>query len=146
MGRFDGDPKLYLTPNGSKLVFSGGQPHTDEGIENAILIALNTKKGWWGNDIVADSNKKIGSDYISETEKPITINSIANIDKAAVKALDDPLFGEVISNAQNTESYRIDNVIEILPPGFDSRTLLLNQNGANWLAQRNNPAHRKGRQ
>jgi phage gp46-like protein len=143
MSRFGGDPKLILGPNGSRLQWSGGQCLMDQGVENAVQISLLTEPDWWGNSIEDNPNRRIGSNYLKETRKTITANSIPNIDKAAVAALNDPLFGEVTSEAVNTEAYRIDNLIGIKPPGSDQQQLLINKNGANWINQKLNPANRQ---
>ena len=40
--RFQGDPRLVLTEEGSEIIWKGGQPVLDQGVENVVLIDLFT--------------------------------------------------------------------------------------------------------
>jgi|GEM_PF-1965699 len=140
---FSGDPKLVLTPNGSKLVFKGGQPVMDQGLENLALISLFTKKGWAGNAFIADPDKKIGSDFEETANQPITLTSLNAIARTAEKSLDNPAFGKITVEVTNPNSYRIDAILTIETPGSDIKTLILTKNGQNWINQNLNPAHRR---
>jgi phage gp46-like protein len=54
---YDGDPRIFMDDgDGSYLLFKGGQPVMDSGLENAVFISLFTTLdppesvlGWCGN-------------------------------------------------------------------------------------------------
>jgi len=140
---FSGDPKLVLTPNGSKLVFKGGQPVMDQGLENLALISLFTKKDWVGNAFIADPNKKIGSDFEETANQPITLASLNALAMSAEKALKNPAFGKITVEITNPNSHRLNVKITIEAPGSDIKTLILTKNGQNWINQNLNPAYRR---
>lgn len=131
----DGDPRLFLDENGSRLIFTGGQPAMDTGLENLALIALFTTPGWAGNDLFNDPNQQIGSDFLTLSRQPITLASLNDIRDAAGKALDSDAFGKVTVDVLNPTGHRIDVSILIEPPGADIQTLLISKNGLNWQAQ-----------
>lgn len=138
---FSGDPYLTLGPNGSRLTFVGGQPVMDQGLENQVVISLFTDEGWEGNAFIADPDRKVGSDFMAATRKPITLSSLTGIEQAAVRALKSPAFGRVTATATNPTSNSLRVEILIEPPGQDSKTIILTRNGLNWQAQALNPAH-----
>jgi hypothetical protein len=140
---YSGDPYLTLSANGSRLTFIGGQPVMDQGLENQAMIALFTTQGWAGNELIADPDQKIGSDFVEAANQPITLQSLTDIEQAAVRALASPAFGRVTATANNPESDRIEVSILIEPPGQDSATIVLTRNGLNWQAQALNPAHER---
>ena len=113
----------------------------DQGIENQMIIALFTKQGWAGNTFFTDTEQKIGSDFVEAANQPITITSLTDVEQAAVRALDSPLFGRVTATAVNPVSDRLVVRILVEPPGQDSATIILTRNGLNWQAQAANPAH-----
>jgi len=137
---YQGDPKIFLDKNGAYLDFRGGQPIMDQGLENAALISLFTKKGWHGNIFLSDG-EKIGSDFQEIATKTITASSLENINQEAIKALDKPFFGDVSAETINPLNYRINTEILIKPPGYDSGVIQLEKNGENWIFQKINPAH-----
>ena len=137
---YQGDPYITLTPNGAELTFLGGQPVMDSGVENQATISLFTREDWPGNHLLADA-QKIGSDFEVTTEKPITINSLALVEKSAENALQADLFGTVRAVASNPKSYQHDVLIRIEPPGSDPDEILLTKNGQNWINQAFEPAH-----
>ena len=47
--RFQGDVAVSITEDGAKMKFINGQPVMDQGLENAVLISLFTKKGYFEN-------------------------------------------------------------------------------------------------
>jgi phage gp46-like protein len=60
MARYDGDPLLTLTPDGSDVACSGGLVAGSDGLQNAVTISLfggnlwdsglpADRKTWWGN-------------------------------------------------------------------------------------------------
>lgn len=138
--RTQGDPRLVLTENGSKIVYKGGQPVMDQGVENLALISLFTKREWAGNVLFKDPAQKIGSDFVQAGLEPITLGSLNNVRDAAVKALDHPLFGKVDVMASNPTSYQTKVDIILKPPGEDIKTLMLVKNGLNWIVQTTDPA------
>lgn len=142
--RFDGDPRLFLDADGAFLDFQGGQPVMDPGVENLALIGLHTKPGWWGNSLIDDPEKQIGSDFEETARGAITLSSLNDIRQAAEKALADPAFGRIEVDVTNPVSNRIDVTNRINPPGKDILELTVSSNGLNWIEQADNPAHRRG--
>ncbi len=147
INRFDGDPKLILGPDGADLVYKSGQPVMDQGVENQIMLDLFIKKkgttrnqnGWWANLLTDDPLEQYGSDYVDTViNQPITVNGLTNVEKAAKKALVDPIYGDVESNASNPETNRIDNDITVSSPNL--KILIETQNASNWQAQAVSPA------
>ena len=141
MDIFSGDPYLTLGPNGATMTYIGGQPVMDQGLENLAMISLFTRPGWAGNVFFPDVNQRVGSDFVEAATQPITLQSLTDIEQAAVRALDSPAFGRVTATATNTASDFIRVDITIEPPGQDSATIILTRNGLNWQAQAANPAH-----
>ncbi len=138
--RTQGDPRLVLTENGSKIVYKGGQTVMDQGVENLALISLFTRQGWAGNVLFKDPLQKIGSDFVDAGLEPVTLRSLNNVRDAAVKALDHPLFGKVDVMVSNPTSYQTKVDIILKPPGEDIKTLTLVKNGLNWIVQTTDPA------
>jgi len=141
--RFQGDPRLVLTENGSKIVYKGGQPIMDQGIENLALISLFTRRGWVGNVLMKDPLQKIGSDFVDAGLEPITLKSLNNTRDAAIKALTHPLFGTVDVEVTNPTSYQRRVEIKLQPPSGGIITLVLIKNGMNWIAQGLYPAEER---
>lgn len=131
-----GDPKLILTANGSRLQFTGGRPLMDRGLENLALISLFTAPGWVGNLLI---KTPIGSDFEEAADQPITRRSINRVRDAAIKALDSPLFGTVTVDVRNPNGSRLDVKILIQRTGA---ALELSREGGVWFYQTTAPAHR----
>lgn len=129
-----GDPLLVLGPDGSRLVFRGGQPVMDRGLENAVMIALFTSKGWCGNSVLRDP---IGSDFEEKCNQPITRKALNEIRNAAERALSDDIFGKVSVDVKNVTGNRIDVVILIRRSGV---VVSLTRNAGAWLYQAIDPA------
>lgn len=140
---FQGDPRLFLDEDGSYLVFKGGQPVMDQGLENLALISLFTRQGWSGNTLFQDPAQQIGSDFEVAAEQPITLQTINDVTDAAEKALTSEAFGDVTINVTNPNGYRTDVRVLIEPPGQDVGELLVSRNGLNWVAQKFFPAHER---
>ena len=138
--RFQGDPRLVLTENGAKLIFTGGQPIMDQGVENQALIALFTTQSWPGNTLFINPDQKIGSDFVKASREAITLSSLNNIRDAALKALQAPIFGDISVEVTNPTSYQIKTEIVVKPPGEDPQTIILLKNGINWVLQGTDPA------
>ena len=137
---FSGDPRLFLSENGSRLIFKGGQPVMDRGLENLALISLFTRRGWAGNVLFSDIDQQIGGDFEEAANQPITLSMLNDVAQAAERALDNPAFGNVIVTVENPNSNRLNVIILIQPPGQDSKILTLSRNGDNWIAQKEEPA------
>jgi hypothetical protein len=140
---YQGDPKLDMTIDGTRIVFVGGQPRMDQGLENLALISLFTRRNWPGNILFSDQNQKIGSDFEEAVNQPITLSALNAIRDAAEKALRDPAFGNVSVIVTNPVHYRLDIDILIDPPASNQTTLLLSRHGQNWILQSSNPAYRR---
>lgn len=140
---YQGDPKMILTADGATLKYVGGQPRMDQGLENQAFIALFTDGPWPGNDIFPVTQQQIGSDFERLTREPITLQSINDIRNAAERALKSPIFGKVTVTVENPLHYRLNITVRLEPPGQDVKTLILEKNGLNWIAQAVNPAHRR---
>ncbi|MCK5127586.1 MAG: hypothetical protein KAR42_15120 [candidate division Zixibacteria bacterium] len=134
---------MTLDENGANLVYRGGQPLMDRGLENVVLILLFTKKGWAGNALFKNPDQKIESDFVAAHEQPITLSALNEIRDAAEKALNRPVFGTVTVITTNPRSNVISSIITIEPPGRDIQTLIVSRNGLNWISQIIDPAYRK---
>lgn len=140
-----GDPALFLTIQGANIVFKGGAPVMDQGLQNAALISLFTKQDWWGNVLTNEESKQIGSDFEKQNKKPIVdILSINNIEQAADRALkwmkDTGLAGTIEVSAFNPNGQQTELDALIQPPGQDVQQLRVSGNGLNWQAQALFPA------
>ena len=140
---FEGDPKISIDENGSRLTFKGGQPVMDQGLENLVFISLFTTPNWAGNVLFDNADQRIGSDFEETANQSITLQSINDLRQAAEQALNNPAFGEVAVEITNPNGNQWRVLINIKPPGQDSQQLLLQRNGINWIAQNLNPAHRR---
>ena len=132
MLNYNGDPKIYIDENGADLIFRGGQPDMDQGVENKVLIALFTRNDWAPNILFDDPVERIGSDFEDAVRKPVTLSSLNNIRDAAKKALADG-FGDVTVDVENPSGKRINVYITL--PGEQLSFLLMTRNGINWQYQ-----------
>lgn len=140
---FDGDPRLWLDENGSNIIFRGGQPIMDAGLENAVLISLFTRKGWAGNALFPIESQKIGSDYELAHEQPIqlqTLNDVRNAAEAALAWMLPVMARTIDITVTNPSSIRIQTNIVITPPGASLIEIQLTKFGNNWIAQTLDPA------
>jgi hypothetical protein len=136
-----GDPAIQLTENGATLVFKGGQPVMDAGLENVAQISILTGKGWAGNTLLPVESQ-IGSDFEERAANdPITLNSLASLEKILESSLDSDVFGTVTAEMNNPKSYQLEAAILIQPPGEEQQEIILTRNGQNWINQANDPAH-----
>jgi hypothetical protein len=133
---YSGDPKLYLDGQGADLVFRGGQPDMEQGIENASQMVLFTTPGWPGNALFDDVDERIGSDFVDAAHAPITISSLNNIRDAAEKAFSAEYFGDVTAEVTNPVNSQI--YVRITLPGQAYEVLLTTTNGVNWQFQGEN--------
>lgn len=144
MSRFQGDIKVKITDSGARMKFIGGQPVMDGGLENAVLISLFTKPGWWGNDLESEESKKIESNY--ERQRTIvdlqTINDVRDDAEADLKWIKKiKLASKIEIEVINPSIDQIQTEIKYYPPGQDVKTLLLIKNGLNWINQAIDPAY-----
>ncbi|MEE8206714.1 MAG: hypothetical protein V3T82_07175 [Nitrospinaceae bacterium] len=139
---YQGDPALKITLDGADLTFKGGQPVMDQGLENQAQISLFTGQGWPGNFLLPDEGQ-LGSSFETKVQGPITLSSLAELEKTAEDAISAPVFGTIRAEASNPESWRIDLKVTIEPPGRDVTTVLLSRNGQNWISQALNPANER---
>ena len=143
--RTQGDPKLFLIDDGdgADLVFLGGQPIMDSGLENAVLISLFSSAEWFGNAFASPSSR-IESRFYPLTLKPITVSRLAELERA-VKAdlkglVSTGAISEPFVRASNPTGDRLLVEIRISPPGAEAEVILLSRYGANWSGQTTNPA------
>ncbi len=126
------DIKLFLTKNGTELKFIGGRPKYDHGLENAVLISLFTKKGWFGNDLGVE----IGSDFEKTCNESITKDTESNIRISCLEALN--WLTESLCEKVECEvkANRIINItIKLYPKGFNGITFEFTKDSANWIYQ-----------
>ena len=133
-----GDPRLIMGPDGTRLQFVAGQPLLDGGLENLALISLFTKRGWCGNGFM---KAPIGSDFEDACDQPITRQALNQIRMAAEGAMTDPAFGAVTATVVNPTEQRVQVTLLIKPPAGSARSLTLTTNGHNWLLQGSDPAY-----
>lgn len=144
--RFAGDPALKITENGAFLQFIGGQPIMDQGLNNAVLISLFTKPGWWGNTLIPDPNKKVGSEY-QKIRTVIDVATVRDVSEAADEALrwmtDTGLVNNIEIQTVNPAGDQIRTAINFYPPGNDVQSFLFTKNGLSWIGQATNPAYKR---
>ena len=145
--RYQGDPRLITGDNGVTISIKGGQPVMDQGLENYALIQLLTEKGWWGNTLFANKYERIGSDFTKTAHEASTIAALVKIQSAGKVALKDMVETKVAKEttvtARNPEGSRAIVSVVIEPPGKDLLTLTATKHGANWIAQKENPAYER---
>lgn len=148
---YQGDPKFILSQNGSRFLYIDGQPIMDQGIENTISIKLGTKtkgkeshqKGWIGNFLIEDLEKRYGTDYQNTFEnQPINLTGLTIREEATKKALKSRLFGEIESTVTNPNSDKTINKIVVRAPAgiFEFKTEISSQL---WRFQDAQPAGKK---
>lgn len=142
--RFQGDPAIFISADGSKLLFKSGQPVMDQGVENEVKIRLFTRKGWWGNVLAENENEKIGSDFEDQLKEPVTSLSSLNNTRESVRNTLDPMrksgkVSDIIIDVRNPSGVSTDVKILIKPPGSDEGDLVFGINSINWIFQKINP-------
>lgn len=142
--RTQGDPKIAMLDDGADLVFLGGQPVMDSGLENAVLISLFSGAEWFGNAF-AQPSARIESRFYPLTLKAITLSRLAELERAVKADLSSLVAQGVIAEpavrVSNPSGERLVVAITISPPGAETETILLSRYGANWSAQTTNPAN-----
>lgn len=137
--RTQGDPKIYMLPNGIEIRYSGGNPVFDSGLENMILILLFTESGWPMNKVLPLS-EQIGSDYLAECRKPITVDQLRNIEIAATDALE-PIEEQKIGTISDLSVKMISGNQIFLsflanPPGATPQEFRISGFARNWEIQK----------
>jgi phage gp46-like protein len=119
----------------------------DQGLENYVLIQWFTEKNWWGNDLFADKYKQVGSDFEEVARGAATASALVRVQSAGRVALQDmidtKLAKDTIVLARNPQGSRVDVGVLVEPPGKDIFALTATQHGANWIAQKENPAYER---
>jgi phage gp46-like protein len=142
--RTQGDPKITIDSDGADLVFKGGQPVMDSGLENAILISLFSGAEWFGNAFASPSSG-IESRFYPLTLKPVTASRLAELERAVKADLKGLVAQGAIADpavrASNPTGDRLFIEITISPPGAKAETILLSRYGANWSVQTTHPAN-----
>lgn len=145
--RFQGDPRLVLDDDGATVEIKGGQPVMDQGFENVVLISLFTQEGWWGNELFKNTSQQIGSNFEEVATSASTVSSLIRTEDAGrfalKKMIDDKLAKSTLVKARNPQGNRVEVGVIIEPPGRDFLTLLATKHGANWIAQKQNPANER---
>lgn len=145
MSIYQGDPAIKIDADGATNVYREGQPIMDGGFENAVLISLFTKENWVGNVLTDNTSEQIGSKFEQSMKEPINIEGLNSRRDAAEKSLkwavDDGLFKSVTVNVTNPRGNIILVNIRIEPPNGEAVNLTLDNAGANWRIQKENPAH-----
>lgn len=140
--RYQGDPRIYLGPDGSFFSYKGGQPEMDRGFENQVNIQLLTRPGWCGN-IFLEPESQIGSNFLDTSKGSVTIDKLNDIRQAAENALRNQAFGKITAKVINPERNYIQVEIIIEPPGKDIQRLVLLRNWNNWIQQAIDPAYKR---
>lgn len=138
MIRTQGDVKIFMLPGGIEIIYDAGQPIMDSGLQNYILILLFTEPGWPMNKLLPLS-EQIGSDYLAECRKPITITQIRKIEISATDALKPVSDNNIGIIKDLSVKMRSGNQIflsfVIDPPGADPIQIELSGYGNNWKIQ-----------
>jgi phage gp46-like protein len=141
--RTQGDPKIKIDSDGADLMFKGGQPIMDSGLENAVLISLFSGSEWFGNAFASPSSR-IESRFYPLTLKAITASRLAELERAVKADLKGLVAQGVMADpsvrASNPTGDRLQIEITISPPGTEAEVILLSRYGANWAVQTTNPA------
>jgi uncharacterized repeat protein (TIGR02543 family) len=137
--RFEGEPKLFLTPDGAEIRYVAGQPVMERGLENQALISLFTREGWCGNVFLPPENK-VGSDFEKTCEGSITLSKLADIENSAERALSSKAFQQASAAVSNPKS---DNLrVEATVKGGGAFSLV--REGGLWKNQRERLDHSSG--
>ena len=140
---YQGDPKITIDGDGADMTFINGQPVMDQGVENLAAISLFTDGEWLGNILYDVTQEQIGSGFEESVRQPITLSNLIDTQLAAEQALKVDAFNRVEVTVNNPLNIRRDIKITIQPPGQDIQTLLLTNNGYNWVLQNEFPAHER---
>ena len=139
MDRFQGDPKIIIDADGANMLFRGGQPLMDQGLENYAMISLFTHEGWVGNYLIDDTDQHVGSAFEKTAKGTIRLSTLNDVKQAGEKALSG--IGNASLEVSNPSSSQIIVKALIKPQGDDVQTLIVSKHGANWANQAKYPAN-----
>lgn len=138
---------MILTEEGGDLVFNGGQPVMDKGLENASMISTHSNRGWWGNILMRKASQKMNSQLEEVGKRAVTVENLNDIRSAILAShqwfLDDGVAEEVDCVITNPKSSRVDYALMIKPPIGDPLIVVGKRYGQNWIAQKLDPASRR---
>lgn len=144
---YQGDPKVFITNDGAEIVVRSGNPIMDGGLENAVLISLFSKEGWVGNTLFTENDQKIGSKFQDKGNGPVTLTRLNDLANSAEVALQWMIDAGIVSSVEAVTRNPSGNILEteilLTPLGKDVQSILIQQNGQNWIIQINDPAHRR---
>jgi hypothetical protein len=148
MNLYEGDPKIFLTVDGASFDWRGGQTVMDGGLENTALILLLSLPGWAGNHLFDNRDQHIGRGrYLEVINQPITATSLLEAADAAEQDLEPMktlgLATDITATVENPTGQKVITTILITPPDKDPVELVAIKNGANWIFQVTDPAHRR---
>jgi phage gp46-like protein len=142
--QYQGDPKVFITNDGAEMVFIGGQPLMDAGLENTVLISLLTQPGWYGNAFARTPSERLGSIFESVGQDTFTLSTLATlqdiVEKSLQRLIDDKIISAINVRAKNPTGRVVEVQIASSAPDIE---ILLTRQGSNWIAQIQDPAHRK---
>jgi uncharacterized repeat protein (TIGR02543 family) len=115
---YEGDPKIFISPEGADFNYQNGNPIMTKSVDNEALISLFTKGGnsaaelWWGNMF---TDEKIGSQVQELCKGDISIQKLALIENAALIALHGTRLKDITVNASNPAGDTVQLNINITP-------------------------------
>lgn len=135
-----GDIYLFHTENGGEIAIKNGVPVFDSGLETAVYISLFSERGFWGNDILEQS-EKVESELESILSQTLTnqvrLDAI-EICKASLKwMLNDGVAREIIIDASIPQVECLLIELEIVQPDFNNVAI---QYQINWGNEFSSPA------
>ena len=139
---FQGDPKIFLGPDGAYLSFTGGQSIMDGGIENLVTFSL-FGGDWWGNDLFQNPDTHLNSDFEDALKGPVTLQQLTDVEQAGERALENPAIGSSEFTANNPSGSIIAYTGKVFAPGGEETPISLFNHFGNWVNQATDPAHLK---
>ena len=133
--RFSGDPRLILGVNGWTIDYEGGQPVMDAGLENFVIISLFTRPGWCGNAYLSPA-EQIGSDFLDTCAQALTLQTLADIENAALRAVASDAFEGTTVSVVNPNGWDLQVTFNFA----NGEQLKLFRKALLWANQAANPA------
>lgn len=132
---YQGDLLKVLTPDGSSVLFTGGDPERDvSNIQNAILYSLFVSD-WFANVFATSTDQVLTGRFLEETNKTLTKVQILNIQDAAEKDLAWLVSNGTLSAIEVTVNIVNNNlqvIIKAASPGEDISDISLVRTAAGW--------------
>ncbi len=132
---FAGDPCITIDEDGANFEFIGGQPVMDQGFENHVNIAILTEPNWWGNDLEPVAARRMESEFLPVSRRPINRQMLIDLARVAEQAVQGDEFKTVTSEATNPVSQNVNVTTLYTPPNREEQKLLLTRSGQNWINQ-----------